>query len=208
MLKQTYLVPTQDVGARLPMQRHGWHEYGNYIGLGSAIAIVIGLCARAVRAARAREPIDWFGVSLAVTTVFLFLLSLGEFGRVRAGGAVAAPAAVLEFPDSEPLHDPVPAICRADAGMGVPIGAERVTAFRGHARSRLAIVAARRIGALDRRQPMELARACSPNRRSTRRSTGWRAAADRHAGRRPAPTRRDRRCCARLMEDRVVLHLL
>jgi hypothetical protein len=25
MLKQTYLVPTQDVGARLPLQRHGWH---------------------------------------------------------------------------------------------------------------------------------------------------------------------------------------
>ena len=78
ILKQTYLVATQDVGARLPMQRHGWHEYGNYIGLGSAIAIAIGLIWVFAR----RSPIDhWFGVSLAVTTIVLFLLSLGEFSR-------------------------------------------------------------------------------------------------------------------------------
>ena len=38
MLRQTYLTPTQRVGSRLPMQRHGWHEYGNYIGIGSAVA--------------------------------------------------------------------------------------------------------------------------------------------------------------------------
>ena len=43
ILKQTYLTPTQDVGGRLPMQRHGWHEYGNYIGPLSALAIVLGL---------------------------------------------------------------------------------------------------------------------------------------------------------------------
>ena len=75
-LKQTYLVPTQDVRGRLPMQRHGWHEYGNYIGPGSAIAIVCGFVWVLVRRSRADH---WFGVSLAVTTVFLFLLSLGEF---------------------------------------------------------------------------------------------------------------------------------
>lgn len=76
ILKQTYLVPTEDVGGRLPMQRHGWHEYGNYIGLGSAIALAVGLILVLAR----RAPSDhWFGVSLAVTTVFLFLLSLGEF---------------------------------------------------------------------------------------------------------------------------------
>jgi len=76
ILKQTYLVPTQDVGGRLPMQRHGWHEYGNYIGLESVIAIIAGLLWVFAR----RAPADhWFGVSLAVTTVVLFLMSLGEF---------------------------------------------------------------------------------------------------------------------------------
>jgi len=88
VLKQTYLVATQDVGARLPLQRHGWHEYGNYIGIGSAIAIVFGLIwVLAFRGLPRRSaergggsPIDhWFGISLAVTAVFLFLLSLGEF---------------------------------------------------------------------------------------------------------------------------------
>jgi hypothetical protein len=76
VLKQTYLVPTQDVRGRLPMQRHGWHEYGNYIGLGSAIAIVCGFVWVLVGRSRANH---WFGVSLAITTAFLFVLSLGEF---------------------------------------------------------------------------------------------------------------------------------
>jgi multisubunit Na+/H+ antiporter MnhC subunit len=58
------------------MQRHGWHEYGNYIGIGSAIALVAGFVWVIVR----RSPSNhWFGISLAVTTVVLFLLSLGEF---------------------------------------------------------------------------------------------------------------------------------
>ena len=78
ILEQTYLVPTQKVGSRLPMQRHGWHEYGNYIGLGSAIALALGFAWALVR----RSPSNhWFGISLAVTTVVLFLLSLGEFSR-------------------------------------------------------------------------------------------------------------------------------
>lgn len=79
LLEQTYLVPTQDVGARLPLQRHGWHEYGNYIGLGSAAALLIGLIVVFVR--RSSQPY-WFGVSLAITTLMLFLLSLGEFSGV------------------------------------------------------------------------------------------------------------------------------
>lgn len=76
ILKQTYLVPTQDVGGRLPMQRHGWHEYGNYIGPLSAAALVAGLILVFVR----RPPAErWFGVSIGVTALVLFLLSLGEF---------------------------------------------------------------------------------------------------------------------------------
>jgi hypothetical protein len=76
MLEQTYLVPTQDVGGRLEMQRHGWHEYGNYIGTGSAVALMIGVLWVLLR----QSPRDhWFGVALALTTIVLFLLSLGEF---------------------------------------------------------------------------------------------------------------------------------
>jgi hypothetical protein len=79
ILHQTYLVPTQQVGGRLEMQRHGWHEYGNYIGTGSAIAIAAGLLWVLMR----RSPADhWFGVSLALTTIVLFLLSLGEFSAL------------------------------------------------------------------------------------------------------------------------------
>ena len=75
-LKQVYLVPTQKVGGRLPMQRHGWHEYGNYIGLGSAIAIVTGWIWIFARPSRKDQ---WFGVSLALTTLVLFMLALGDF---------------------------------------------------------------------------------------------------------------------------------
>ena len=78
ILKQTYLVPSQNVSARLPMQRHGWHEYGNYIGLGSCIALAAGLLWVLLR----RSPSNhWFGVSLALSSIVLFVLSLGEFGR-------------------------------------------------------------------------------------------------------------------------------
>ncbi len=76
IVTQTYLVPTQHVGGRLPMQRHGWHEYGNYIGLGSAMALVAGLLWVLARRSPAHH---WFGISLAVTSIVLFVLSLGEF---------------------------------------------------------------------------------------------------------------------------------
>jgi hypothetical protein len=94
IVRQTYLVPTQNVSTRLPLQRHGWHEYGNYIGLGSALALAIGLIwvlafSILPRRSAAREG-GWFGVSLALTTIFLFLLSLGEF-------AVYAPANLAHY---------------------------------------------------------------------------------------------------------------
>ena len=76
ILKQTYLVPTQGVGSRLPMQRHGWHEYGNYIGDRLRDRARCGLLWVLLRRAAAHH---WFGVSLALTSVVLFLLSLGEF---------------------------------------------------------------------------------------------------------------------------------
>jgi hypothetical protein len=82
MLEQIYLTPTQEVGSRLPMQRHGWHEYGNYIGIGSALALMVGLgwviITSLARRSATRE--EGFGLALAITAVFLFLLSLGDFG--------------------------------------------------------------------------------------------------------------------------------
>ncbi len=73
ILRHTYLTPTQRVGSRWPMQRHGWHEYGNYIGIGSAALLVAGLIVVLAR------PSNWFGISLALTSIVLFVLSLGEF---------------------------------------------------------------------------------------------------------------------------------
>jgi multisubunit Na+/H+ antiporter MnhC subunit len=78
ILKQIYLVPTQKVGGRLDMQRHGWHEYGNYIGAGSAIAVIAGVLWVLIRRSPAQH---WFGVSLALTTIVLFVLSLGEYSE-------------------------------------------------------------------------------------------------------------------------------
>ena len=78
ILRQTYLVPTQQVGGRLPQQRHGWHEYGNYIGSAGAGVVALGLI---WAFARRRAADRWFGLSLAITTVMLFALSLGEFSR-------------------------------------------------------------------------------------------------------------------------------
>ena len=73
ILRQAYLTPTDRIGSRLPMQRHGWHEYGNYIGLGSSALLIAGLMFALAR------PSHWFGVSLAMTAIVLFVLSLGEF---------------------------------------------------------------------------------------------------------------------------------
>jgi hypothetical protein len=84
ILTQTYLVPTRDVDSRLPMQRHGWHEYGNYIGLGSAITIALGVIwvfALPSLSRRSAEREGGFGLSLGLTTLVLLLLSLGEFSR-------------------------------------------------------------------------------------------------------------------------------
>lgn len=90
MLQQAYLTPTQDVGSRLPMQRHGWHEYGNYIGLGSVVALVAGLMwALGIALPRLGAREGAFGLALSITTLFLFLLSLGDFSSL-------APAVLIQ----------------------------------------------------------------------------------------------------------------
>ena len=76
MVTRAYLNPDQDLRTRLDQQRHGWHEYGNYIGPASALLLVAGLL---VALWGRGAPDAWFGRALALTAAFLFLLSLGEF---------------------------------------------------------------------------------------------------------------------------------
>ncbi len=76
MAKGIYLDAHQKTRSRLPDQRHGWHEYGNYIGPLAAILIVASVW-WAFAARRASDA--WLGLSLAITTVMFFVWSLGEF---------------------------------------------------------------------------------------------------------------------------------
>jgi hypothetical protein len=77
MLERIYLDPHQTRGSRLPGQRHGWHEYGNYVGEFSVLLIAASLLwtltARGV-------PGFALGLPLAIATLAFFMWSLGEFG--------------------------------------------------------------------------------------------------------------------------------
>lgn len=78
MAARIYLDPQQMSRPKFPEQRHGWHEYGNYIGVFAGLLIFAGvLWTLGARAA----PGYWMGLALAVTTIAFFLWSLGEFGR-------------------------------------------------------------------------------------------------------------------------------
>ena len=78
MVERVYLDPHQTRGARIPEQRHGWHEYGNYIGEFSALLIVASLLWISTARSSPGFPL---GLALAVTTVMFFVWSLGEFSR-------------------------------------------------------------------------------------------------------------------------------
>jgi hypothetical protein len=86
LLRHTYLDPDQGLRSKFDHQRHGWHEYGNYIGPFSALVLLVSmawiLLAPGRLARRSFSEGGWFGLSLAVTTLVLFALSLGEFGSV------------------------------------------------------------------------------------------------------------------------------
>ena len=74
-----YLDPDQKARTRLPEQRHGWHEYGNYIGQVAALLIVASVIW--VFGAR-RMPDYWLGLALALATIAFFVWSLGDFSRL------------------------------------------------------------------------------------------------------------------------------
>ena len=85
MLVRTYVDPHQNRGTRFELQRHGWHEYGNYIG-GLAGLLLVASVVWILAYKRARE--GWFGVSLGITSMALLALSAGEFNSL-------APASLL-----------------------------------------------------------------------------------------------------------------
>ena len=72
LLRHTYLDAEQGLRSKFDGQRHGWHEYGNYIGPFSALVLLMAMVWSVLR----REAV---GLSLALTTIVLFALSLGEF---------------------------------------------------------------------------------------------------------------------------------
>ena len=83
MLLHTYL--DQRRGLRFDVQRHGWHEYGNYIGGLGALLIVASVSVDlGVQGARQR----WLGVSLAITSLVLLAFSAGEFSGLAPASLV------------------------------------------------------------------------------------------------------------------------
>jgi hypothetical protein len=67
--------------------KYGWHEYGNYIG-SIALFFAAAATARVVMTRPGRKE-QWLGTSLAITTVVLLLISVGDIGRL-------APYAILQ----------------------------------------------------------------------------------------------------------------
>src|SRR3954453_4033208 len=75
MIARTYLDPYQTRGYRFTLQRHGWYEYGNYVGAAAVLLVGASVCWALLGSGRER----WLGGSLAVTTLILLALSAGEF---------------------------------------------------------------------------------------------------------------------------------
>jgi hypothetical protein len=77
MLLTSFFEPFQFRRMRLGGMKYGWHEYGNYVG---TVAILLGAGSVVTALARFRVREHWLGVSLAVTTVGLLLIAIGDFG--------------------------------------------------------------------------------------------------------------------------------
>lgn len=84
MLVRAYIDPYQTRGLKLDGQVHGWHEYGNYIGLPAALLLVTGV---AWALSDRRHVNRSLGAPLAGTTLLLLAMSVGEFSAF-------APAAI------------------------------------------------------------------------------------------------------------------
>jgi hypothetical protein len=88
MLMRTYLDPYQHRSLKVDAaQRHGWYEYGNYIGSFGAIVTLASIIW--IGAARRRLEDSWLGISFAFTALLLLALSAGEFSPL-APASIAA----------------------------------------------------------------------------------------------------------------------
>jgi hypothetical protein len=87
MLRHVYLNPYQHTGLSFELQRHRWQEYGNYIGPLAAILITLAVLLALFR--RASNG-DLWSRALALTTLLLFALSLGEFSAMAPASLITS----------------------------------------------------------------------------------------------------------------------
>jgi hypothetical protein len=85
MVEHAYLDSHQTRRSRFGDHEYGWHEYGNYIG---APAVLLMIAALLWALVRPPGETRWLGMSLALASVMLFALSLGNFSAI-------APAALM-----------------------------------------------------------------------------------------------------------------
>jgi hypothetical protein len=79
MVLRAYLDRYQTRGVQYDLQRHGWFEYGNYIGLLASLLIAASAVWMVLDR---RMPDRLIGLAAAVTTVVLLILSAGEFSAI------------------------------------------------------------------------------------------------------------------------------
>ena len=85
MLLRAYLDGYQYRNLHFPLQRSGWHEYGNYIGLLGALLIASSIVWVFMDRG---SPEWWLGVSLAVTSILLLVFSAGQFSPVAPASLI------------------------------------------------------------------------------------------------------------------------
>lgn len=135
MAARIYLDPYQMSRAKFPEQRHGWHEYGNYIGEFAALLTLASLLW--IVWGRGAERY-WLGLALAVTCLGLFLLSLGEFSRFAPASLATQLPLFSSF--RIPSRYSIVFVLLAAASIGWAARSLAVDALTGPARIFLAIV--------------------------------------------------------------------
>ena len=87
MMLRSYLDPYQNRSLRVgDFQRHGWFEYGDYIG---GLAAILTAASIVWILMHWKHADNWLGLSFAVTTVLLLLFSAGEFSRFAPASLTA-----------------------------------------------------------------------------------------------------------------------
>jgi hypothetical protein len=86
MVTRAYVDPYQTRGLRFERQRHGWYEYGNYIGLLAALLVVASVLGTIIERRAADRGL---AVPAALTTILLVALSAGEFSSTAPASLAA-----------------------------------------------------------------------------------------------------------------------